>query len=134
MEGHAPTEADFTKTLTIVLLAEYFAVAAAHAASIALADGPATIALCAKIASYWLFGGVLAINLCTLAGAFAMRRSENAAFARTSLTMTAAQVMILAASYMNGRLAFQAGAAALTALMLFAVSRTEGNFLRPNPR
>lgn len=135
MQGPKPTEADFTKTLTVVLLAEYFIVAAVHAASIALADGPARIASWASIASLWLCMAMLAINVCTMAGAYAMRRSEDAAFARTSFMMTGAQVVALSASYMNGSFAFQAGAASLTAVALAAaIFLAEGKFLRPTPR
>ena len=134
MDGPKPTEADFTKTLAIVLLAEYFVVTAVHAASLALADAPEMIATCTRIGSLWLFAAMLAINLCTIAGAFSMRRSENGAFARTSLMMTTAQVIIMSASYLNGRVAFQAGAAALTAVVMLLTLRSEGRFLVPTKR
>jgi hypothetical protein len=130
-----PTQADFTKTLAVVLLAEYLVVAVAHAASIALTDGPATIALCARVAAWWLFAGLLVINVATVAGALSMRRTEFAPFAKMSYTMTGAFACILVASWLNERLVFHAGAAALTAVMLLAtLVFADGKFLKPTPR
>src|SRR5690242_7911499 len=100
MEAPQPTQADFNKTIAIVLLAEYLAVSLAHAASLALADAPHAVAMTARVAALWLFAGTLAINLVTMAGAYAMRRSENAPFARTSLAMTSGLAAIMVASWM----------------------------------
>ena|SRR5688572_7942104 len=136
MNGPKPTDADFTKTLAVVLLAEYLAVAVVRAASLYLADAPRTIADTAHIASLWLFVAILCINVCTMAGAYGMRKDATFSdFAATSLKMTAGQVALLLASYTNGHASFHAAAAALTSIaLLLTIFRGQGKFLTPTPR
>ncbi|HTK04150.1 MAG TPA: hypothetical protein VL500_01070 [Candidatus Eisenbacteria bacterium] len=136
MNEQKPAEADFTKTLAVVLLAEYLAVAIARAASLYLADASQVVASAAHVAALWLFVGVCCANLCTIAGAFGMRKDPTyTSFAATSLKMTSAQVVLLCISYQSDRPALHVAAAVLTAAMLLiTIFFAQGKFLTLTPR
>lgn len=124
-----PTEADFTKTLATVLLAEYLAVEAARGLSLAWTGGAPVTGF---VATGLLFA-VLAANLATMLVAFGMRRDrDHARFAATSLAMNAGQVSLLVASFLSTRPAFHAVACGLTAAALAAtLVFSPGRFFPP---
>jgi hypothetical protein len=127
-----PAEADFTKTLVTVLLAEYLGAIAAHATSLALSSAGPIMATATSLAANCLLIQVLAMNIATMAAACGMRSDPAyAPLMRTSLTLTAGQVVLLAASFLSTSLAFHAIAAGLTAVTLVAaIFITPGKFLR----
>ena len=128
-----PTDADFTKTLTAVLLAEYLGVSAARGLSLACAAGAPAAAGIVSFAAFWLFVTVIATNLAAMAVAFGMRRDrDHARSARTSLGMTAGQTAALVASYLPTDPVFHAVTFALTAAALAAtLAFSRRKFLRP---
>lgn len=124
-----PTEADFTKTLVVILLAEYLGVTAARGLSLAWTGaGPI-----AGYAALGLFLSVLASNLATMLIAFGMRRDRaEARFAMISLTMTAGQVALLVASFLSTRPLFHAVACGITAVAMSAtLALSPGRFFPP---
>lgn len=127
-----PNEADFTKTLMTVLLAEYLGVVAARALSVTF-DGPSAASQAVSLAASCLFFTVLASNLATITAAFGMRRDRaHAGIARISLSMTTGQLAILIASWLCSDAVFLGLAAALTSAALVAtLACSPGRFLRP---
>ncbi len=126
-----PSEADFTKTLAAVLLAEYLGVVAARGLSLAW-TGAAPIA---GYAALGLLFTVLATNAATMLVAWGMRRDENdGRLASISLRMTGGQSVLLVASYLSAQPLFHAVACGLTASALVAtLAWSPGRFFPPPP-
>lgn len=130
-----PAMADFTKTLTVVLLAQYAAVTG-WIALLPMLNPDSRPAFAAWIIGLVLPGLLLAAvgtNLASMFVAWRFRKEDGITpFARTSLTFTAAQTVLLAASVVMGTHRFAIVACAFTALMIAAVLRwTPGRMLRP---
>ena len=130
-----PAMADFTKTLTVVLLAQYAAVTG-WLALLPLLDADSRPAFAAWIIGLVLPGLLLAslgTNLASMFVAWRFRKERDVMpFARTSLFFTAAQSAMLAASVAAGTHRFTVVACALTAATIAAVLRwSPGKMLRP---
>lgn len=132
-----PAMADFTKTLTVVLLAQYAAVTG-WIALLPTLNPDSRPALAAWIIGLVLPGLLLAsvgTNLASMFVAWRFRK-ENALtpFARTSLAFTAAQTALLTASVFAGTHRFAVIACAFTAVTIAAVLLwSPGKMLRPPP-
>ena len=132
-----PAMADFTKTLTVVLLAQYAAVTG-WLALLPLLDADSRPALAAWVIGLVLPGLLLAslgTNLASMCIAWRFRKDGDIApFARTSLMSTAAQTALLVASVTVGTHRFAVAACVLTAAMIAAILRWwPGRMLRPPP-
>lgn len=130
-----PPPADFKKTLTVVLLAQYAAVTG-WLALLPFLDPESRPAFAATIIGMvlpGLFAVSIASNLGSMFMAWRFRGlPEFATFSRTSLRLTAAQSVLLTASVALGTHRFSLVACAFTVLTIAAVLRwSPGRMLRP---
>lgn len=132
-----PAMVDFTKTLTVVLLAQYAAVTG-WLALLPVLDADSRPAFAAWIIGLVLPGLLFAsvgTNIASMLVAWRFRRQGDITpFARTSLAFTAAQTALLTASVVVGTHRFAVIACAFTAVTIAAVLRwSPGKMLRPPP-